>query len=155
MSACAGRTVSDRSVAKYIEPALRAHYGQPAASYHVVVVAHGIFNYELMGALLARRPEGIEKNWTYRGMTNVSDCLPLADMQTGWNRYEIGYIGEQSASRIPLAQLPALPPLEVDTMALDVTAHLDGIKRQRGGIGSAGFDDKQQSIKKFLSGAQE
>lgn len=76
-------------------------------------------------------------------------------MQTGWNRYEIGYIGEMSPHRIALAQLPTLPPLEVDTMALDVTTHLEGVKRQRGGIGSAGFDAKQQSIKKFLSGAQE
>lgn len=64
------------SVAEYIEPALREHYGEPAASYHVVIVAHGIFNYELMGALLTRRPEGIEKNWGYRGMTNVCASFP-------------------------------------------------------------------------------
>lgn len=58
-------------------------------------------------------------------------------------------------NRIPIEQLPALPPLEVDITALDTTAHLQGVTRQKGGIGSAGFDEKQQTIKKFLSGAQE
>lgn len=32
-----------------------------------MVVAHGIFNYELFGALLTRRPEGIDHHWAYKG----------------------------------------------------------------------------------------
>jgi len=37
--------------------------------------------------------------------------------------------------------------------AWDVTTHLDGVKRQGGGIGSAAYDEKQQDIRAFFSGA--
>lgn len=55
------------SIAQFIEPVLRESYGQPPSSKHLVVVAHGIFNYEFLGALLSRRPEGIDHHWAYKG----------------------------------------------------------------------------------------
>lgn len=49
--------------------------------------------------------------------------------------------------------LPVLPPLSVRILCTDVTKHLDGVYRQKGGIGRQGYDEKQQSLKAFFSGA--
>lgn len=48
----------------------------------------------------------------------------------------------------------ALPPLSVRIVATDVTKHLEGIHRQKGGIGSSGFDEKQKDLRAFFSGAK-
>lgn len=54
-------------IEKFIEPSLKMHRGQ-APKKHLVVVAHGIFNSEFLGALLARWRSGQEKAaWEYRG----------------------------------------------------------------------------------------
>jgi hypothetical protein len=55
------------SVGKFIEQHLQECEGKPASSRHVVVVAHGIFNSEFLGALLARRPTVAPLEWSYRG----------------------------------------------------------------------------------------
>lgn len=47
-----------------------------------------------------------------------------------------------------------LPPLSVRIVATDVTKHLEGIHRQKGGIGSSGFDEKQKDLRAFFSGAK-
>lgn len=45
-----------------------------------------------------------------------------------------------------------LPYLKVNIVATNVTTHLEGIKRQQGGIGSAAHDDKQKDIRTFFAG---
>ncbi|KAL7418765.1 hypothetical protein Q5752_006448 [Cryptotrichosporon argae] len=185
------RARANDAVAQFIEPHLRAAHGQPPASTHVVVVAHGIFNSELLGALLARRNGPPQAGWGYRGMTN-----------TGWTRLEVGYADEAAAparaqvvdthppgvdldanpmsgtpdpdpmsgapaapvtaSSIPPAAAtpppqpldPALPPLVICITCADVTSHLEGVHRQKGGIGSAPFDAGQKSLKAFFGAAQ-
>jgi hypothetical protein len=42
--------------------------------------------------------------------------------------------------------------LFVRILCADVTTHLDGVHRQRGGIGSQGFDEKQSDLRKFFGG---
>lgn len=65
------RELKKTRISEHIEPALRECQGQSPQAKHIAVVAHGIFNAEFIGALLARTREGgIE--WGYRGMTNVS-----------------------------------------------------------------------------------
>lgn len=67
----------------------------------------------------------------------------------------IGYEGEEvGASGVDLDAYPGLPPLHVKIVCSDVTTHLDGLQRQKGGIGSAGFDEKQKDIRSFFGGAQ-
>lgn len=34
----------------------------------------------------------------------------------------------------------------------DVTSHLANVKRQRGGIGSGGYDEKQTSLRQYFGG---
>lgn len=45
-----------------------------------------------------------------------------------------------------------LEPLDLRILCIDVTEHLDGIHRQRGGIGSQGYDEKQKDLRAFFSG---
>lgn len=60
------RARANEVVSKYIEPVLRETRGQPPTGRHVVVVAHGIFNAEFIGALMARTRTGAVE-WGYRG----------------------------------------------------------------------------------------
>ena len=55
------------SIATYLEPLLRDARGGPASSKHIAVVAHGIFNAEFIGALLARRQGEGPLEWSYKG----------------------------------------------------------------------------------------
>jgi hypothetical protein len=166
---------------------------------HIFVVAHGIFNSEFLGALIARRPPSRDQvAWRGSGMTN-----------TGWTRIEVGYADEFPAGQqqgeeavgtgdakpttgaaevdasghsttqptaVP-AQSPnltrtttntstrstasvrsvsgekkPLPHLRVNILAMNVSTHLDGVKRQQGGIGSSAHDDKQKDIRSFFAG---
>ncbi|BEI82810.1 hypothetical protein CcaverHIS002_0306780 [Cutaneotrichosporon cavernicola] len=136
------RDRANQAIKEFVEDALRESYGSTPESKHLVFVAHGIFNYEFLSAFLTRRPEGIDTHWAYKGMTN-----------TGWTRLHVGYAGESTGLPLDYDNLPSLPPLTVEILASDVTTHLEGVNRQRGGIGSAGFDEKQQEIRAFFSGA--
>jgi broad specificity phosphatase PhoE len=55
------------SIAQYIEPSLKELKGKPASSKHIALVAHGIFNSEFVGALLARLHGVRQIGWSYRG----------------------------------------------------------------------------------------
>ena len=63
-----------------------------------------------------------------------------------------------SASSVPLSAPPQQPideslrPLSVRITATDVTTHLDGLVRQKGGVGSSGYDEKQKDIRAFFGG---
>jgi broad specificity phosphatase PhoE len=61
-----GETNQDR-IAQYIEPLLKECHGKPASSKHIAIVAHGIFNSEFVGALLARLHGARQIGWRYRG----------------------------------------------------------------------------------------
>ena len=56
----------DFRVETFLEPILRDYRGQPPRR-HCVLVAHGIFNAELIGALLSRRKGEVPTEWAYRG----------------------------------------------------------------------------------------
>lgn len=215
-------------ITQYIEPILQSARGKPFSSApHVFVVAHGIFNSELVGALLSRRPVNAPRlEWKYWGMTN-----------TGWTRIELAYedeglirmdelprsfdsvpeegtdMGETlpngnsaasvmsggagpqpitikkgdndgpkspnqssvpgspprlmrilsgSSSRIrspsnsrskTVGRPPAGPPqtLVLKVLGTNVTTHLEGLKRQQGGLGSAAHDDKQKDIRMYFA----
>ncbi|OWZ70806.1 hypothetical protein AYX14_03780 [Cryptococcus neoformans] len=157
------RKRADQAVEQFIEPILKECRGKPATSKHVVVVAHGIFNSEFLGALMARRKTNAPLEWNYRGMTN-----------TGWTKAEVGYADEArtetttqistdpsgpvSPSSAPSAPPPSTPnpdnlePLVIKVLCSDVTDHLKGVIRQKGGLGSQSYDEKQEDIRKFFGG---
>jgi hypothetical protein len=58
-----------------------------------------------------------------------------------------------TSSAPPISKTQArLPQLSVRILATDVTKHLDGVHRQKGGIGSQGFDEKQKNLRAFFGG---
>jgi hypothetical protein len=57
-------------IAQFIEPSLKEQRGQPADSKHIMFVAHGIFNSELVGALLSR-VKGQVVRGSYRGESPI------------------------------------------------------------------------------------
>jgi hypothetical protein len=133
----------------------------------VFVVAHGIFNAELLGAFLARRaPHEEPVHWKGGGMTN-----------TGWTRIEVGYEDEdepEETSKVAAIASPSSgaetnpsstepgapalnrtekkPYLRVKILCTNVSTHLDGLKRQGGGVGSAAYDASQKGIREFFGG---
>ncbi|OCF45152.1 hypothetical protein I317_00954 [Kwoniella heveanensis CBS 569] len=164
------RARANEAIKQFIEPILQECHGSPPSSKHVVVVAHGIFNSEFLGALLARRKDHRPLEWGYK---------EWLVQQTGWTKAEIGYTDEFSRTTTPslttnpsgptspssspppsssnpsdevTEQEKVLPSLEVRILCTDVTKHLEGVHRQKGGIGSAGFDEKQGDIRKFFGG---
>jgi broad specificity phosphatase PhoE len=62
----AGKTLID-SIAQYIEESIRDHQDQSPKSKHIAVVAHGIFNSEFLGALIARLKGKRQIGWIYTG----------------------------------------------------------------------------------------
>ena len=54
------------SIAKFIERHFQECNDRPPTCRHIVVVAHGIFNAEFIGALLARR-RSPSLDWGYKG----------------------------------------------------------------------------------------
>lgn len=137
---------------------LAEQQGELPSSRHIVIVAHGTYNFELckrlpslaehtltttVGALQSRTPEGISQHWGYRSMSN-----------TGWTRLELGLLGEIPCDKTPIRFGPQNPhPLIVNVLCYDVIGHLHGLRRQGGGIGSSAHDAKQQSIRAYFGGA--
>ena len=127
-----------------------------------MIFAHGLFLSEMMFALQRCATPDLKfvKSSTY---TN-----------TGWSRVEISLLSPPSpssshppASTIPhhvtsgnaLASTGKLPPpfdgeslpeMRVKVLATNQVEHLEGLIRQKGGIGSMAHDDKQKGIKEFF-----
>jgi broad specificity phosphatase PhoE len=68
-------------IEQFIEPNLKECRGQPPTR-QVFVVAHGIFNAEFIGALLARRKDSQPLDWGYRGASEQS--VPVDRMLISW-----------------------------------------------------------------------
>lgn len=131
---------------------------------HVMIFAHGLFLSEMMFALQrCDEPElKFVKSSTY---TN-----------TGWSRVEITLpsppaltpsplpttVPHHVASGHALASTGSLPPpldegaplprMKIRVLATNQVEHLEGLVRQKGGIGSMAHDDRQRGIGEFFSG---
>jgi hypothetical protein len=72
---------------------------------------------------------------------------PLSGLgNTAWNRLEVW-----------LANPGFISPSELPSLRINVTDqnrrdHLQGLVRQKGGIGSSAFDERQRSIKDYFGG---
>jgi len=66
--------------------------------------------------------------------------------------------GPVDPSSHPIEKPPSTPmnrdvePLDIRILCTDVTRHLDAVHRQKGGIGSQGYDDKQKDLRAFFAG---
>ncbi|KXX78312.1 Adenosylcobalamin/alpha-ribazole phosphatase [Madurella mycetomatis] len=144
------RKRAESFVQGWLEPLLSEEESEGA----VVVVAHGLILGELLAVLLARFGSGLRDPvtaWSNTGYTElvVEARLSLAE----------GVEGEGEAA--PNESMPPVPPLRrqqqrqisMSVVGINVVKHLEGLKKTRGGIGSARFDKRQRTMESFFAPA--
>ncbi|KAG7294567.1 hypothetical protein NEMBOFW57_004643 [Staphylotrichum longicolle] len=127
----------------------------------VVVVAHGLILDSLLRVLLARFGSAEAARLGSGGMTGWSNTgyvelvvrtgsdKPVA--AEGADAVEIS--GEVSGDRTPATPAVLSPPQPRATLSVvgvNVLKHLEGLKKTRGGIGSAQFDKRQRTMDSFF-----
>ncbi|KAK2017002.1 phosphoglycerate mutase [Colletotrichum eremochloae] len=138
------RVRAQRFVDDYLAPifaCVDAESGNGAES--IVVVAHGI----ILG-VLARvlRTAG---NFAVLGSI-PEDNMHFSWSNTGYVEMHIATTSVLDASKdaVPTVKWPGLV---LKIVAVNCTDHLQGLKKTRGGIGSAEFDEKQKKISSFFA----
>ncbi|KZV73738.1 phosphoglycerate mutase-like protein [Peniophora sp. CONT] len=106
---------------------------------HIALVSHGLCISHLISQLLQKNDGGAPKG-DYRGLMN-----------TAWSRVTVDVPVSKEGTPLEIADND-LPPLTVKVTHVNEHKHIDGIKRQKGGIGSAAFDPKQGDIRAFFGG---
>ena len=124
----------------------------------VVVVAHGLILDSLLRVLLARFAPG--------EMAVLGDARTTGWSNTGYAELavEVGSVvvvgpersdaaeAKVSGDRMPGPSTPHVA-LSVAVVGLNVLKHLEGLKKTRGGIGSAQFDKRQRTMDSFFGPA--
>lgn len=129
-----------------------------AADECVVVVAHGLILNWLLRVLLARFGPG--------EMKRLGGTLTTGWSNTGYVELVVG-VGAarlveaddgdcrvvESGDRTPIPTPPPPPPPQItlSVVGVNVLKHLEGLKKTRGGIGSAQFDKRQRTIDSFFA----
>ncbi|KAL2265817.1 hypothetical protein VTJ83DRAFT_6917 [Remersonia thermophila] len=153
------RQRAERLMSNHLAPLLRAAEGEPAdgESGCIVVIAHGLILGSLLRVLLGRfgAPGAVER---------LEMSGPVAWSNTGYAELvvERGIVGvartkaggEEAASgdrTLSSARQQRQPPaIRLSVVAVNVLTHLEGLKKTRGGIGSARFDKRQRTMESFF-----
>ncbi|CAI0652822.1 unnamed protein product, partial [Colletotrichum noveboracense] len=134
-------TRAKRFVDEYLGPIFACIDEAEEGAESVVVVAHGIILGVLVRALRSAKNFGTV-------VASPEDQLPLAWSNTGY--VELLVTPAAPPSKEP-ATAPTWPGLSIKTVAVNSTEHLQGLKKTRGGIGSAKFDEKQKTLNAFFT----
>uniref|UniRef100_L2G5X6 Phosphoglycerate mutase family protein n=1 Tax=Colletotrichum fructicola (strain Nara gc5) TaxID=1213859 RepID=L2G5X6_COLFN len=134
-------TRAKRFVDEYLGPIFACVDEAEEGAESVVVVAHGIILGVLVRALRSAKNFGTV-------VASPEDQLPLAWSNTGY--VELLVTPAAPPSKEP-ATAPTWPGLSIKTVAVNSTEHLQGLKKTRGGIGSAKFDEKQKTLNAFFT----
>ncbi|KAF4818219.1 putative phosphatase [Colletotrichum siamense] len=134
-------TRAKRFVDEYLGPIFACVDEAEEVAESVVVVAHGIILGVLVRALRSAKNFGTV-------VASPEDQLPLAWSNTGY--VELLVTPAAPPSKEP-ATVPTWPGLCIKTVAVNSTEHLQGLKKTRGGIGSAKFDEKQKTLNAFFT----
>ncbi|OCH84190.1 phosphoglycerate mutase-like protein [Obba rivulosa] len=141
-----GESLDDlaRRADQAVEEILMPYVWQAARSgekgVHVAVVSHGLCISELIPALMKRDASGIHPGHHYRGLFN-----------TAWSRLTVDIKGAKEGEPKEFSDNDP-PPLEIRATDLNRHEHLKKVARQKGGIGRAEYDPKQQGIRAFFGG---
>jgi probable phosphoglycerate mutase len=133
----------------------------------VVVVAHGLILDSLLRVLLARFGArelarlGKLPGWSNTGyvdlVVGVSSARAIvASGSDGSNSAEVS--GKRTLTPKPPTTTPSTPPpqrsrITLSVVGVNVVRHLEGLKKTRGGIGSAQFDKRQRTVDSFFGPA--
>jgi broad specificity phosphatase PhoE len=147
------RVRAERFVREHLVPLFTAE--QAAAGGCVVVVAHGLILDSLLRVLLVRfgRTETVQLGsprvtaWSNTGYAELVVRIGLPATE--------GLVGEMSGERTsdsapsPVSATQQ-PRITLSLVAANVLKHLEGLKKTRGGIGSAQFDKRQRTMDSFF-----
>ncbi|KAK1459797.1 phosphoglycerate mutase [Colletotrichum melonis] len=150
------RVRAERFVDEYLAPLFACVEGerdeeQEGASNgteSIIIVAHGIILGVLARVLLAAGNFG-------------SLATGTSDQQQHFSWSNTGYLlfhiksmpavdAKESAGLRSGTQEPRWPHLKLEIVEVNCTEHLRGLKKTRGGIGSAKFDEKQKTLSAFF-----
>ncbi|THH20081.1 hypothetical protein EW146_g1183 [Bondarzewia mesenterica] len=106
---------------------------------HIAVVSHGLCISRLIAELLKNDADGPD-NGDYRGLLN-----------TAWTRVAVNVVGSIEGELLECDGNNS-PPLAIRVTDVNRHSHINDIKRQKGGIGSAAYDPKQADIRAFFGG---
>ncbi|KAH8925596.1 phosphoglycerate mutase-like protein [Atractiella rhizophila] len=119
---------------------------------HIVVVAQSVFSSVLLslgnvGIMIRELIRAL-----YKGQSIPREVARLGGLlNTAWNQVEIkhlgSYVGETEEGEFEL------PLLSVQLVCQNQHTHLNGLVRQKGGIGSCAHDEKQTKLSDFFGGA--
>ncbi|KAK3990724.1 putative phosphoglycerate mutase [Cladorrhinum sp. PSN332] len=143
------RARAARFVQCYLVPLLEGSGGPGDKEPVVVVVAHGLILNSLFRVLSARFGASVG-NWDRRLE------LSAAWSNTGYleaiieNNAPEGNTAEASGNR-----KPQQPRNTMSVVGVNVLLHLEGLKKTRGGIGSAKFDKRQRTMDSFFAPASK
>ncbi|KAI0203111.1 histidine phosphatase superfamily [Astrocystis sublimbata] len=126
----------DRFLDQHLSPVIDQHAAENAA---VVVVAHGIILGHLLRALLVRYP----------GHRPIEEHQPSWS-NTGFLQAKLEFSNSNASSKLPSGN-----SISMNLELTNSVEHLQGLKKTRGGIGSAQFDSKQRTMDSFFASASK
>jgi len=106
---------------------------------HVAIVSHGLCISEIIAMLMKKNAKGGQVK-DYRGLLN-----------TAWSRVTVDVQGAKEGETLEFPDNDP-PPLVCTVTHINQHMHINNIKRQKGGIGSAAHDPNQKDIRAFFSG---
>lgn len=145
------RTRIDRFIEEHLNPALVEVTSSAQDKSAIVIVAHGIILNVLLKAILSKYAAD-----ELSRLASLGDGQRRSEHLAAWsNTGYLEIIVEKKATRAVEAGTKdaAQLPLKLRVTALNCVEHLQGLKKTRGGIGSAKFDKKQQTMDSFFSKA--
>lgn len=115
----------------------------------VVVVAHGLILNSLLRSLLARyAPEELTR--LANAKLSSGSVAGRSEFLAAWSN--TGYL-EMKVDAIASSEETEKSTVQFTVVRVNVLDHLHGLKRTRGGIGSAKFDSKQKTMDSFFKPA--
>ncbi|KAL2168397.1 hypothetical protein VTG60DRAFT_7310 [Thermothelomyces hinnuleus] len=155
-----------RFVDTHLLPLLTAE--QVASGGCIVVVAHGLILGSLLRVLLtrygagqlARLAGGKMPGWSNTGYYElVVDAVSSPPVAASSGPTSSGSSAGVSGERTPKLTLPNSSPqgphITLSVAGVNVLKHLEGLKKTRGGIGSAQFDKRQRTMDSFFAPSSE
>ncbi|KAI0147730.1 histidine phosphatase superfamily [Xylariaceae sp. FL1272] len=144
----------DRFLDLHFAPILDQYLKQEAQHPTIVIVSHGIVLNVLLRAMLARYPMKPDMTPESRKFAPQVGGRVGSDYHVAWSN--TGYVqaslnapaGEFASSDAPCRWHMAIE-------AVNSLDHLVGLKKTRGGIGSAKFDSKQRTMDSFFASSSK
>lgn len=128
----------DRFIHAYLAPSLEQH---PAEKSSILVVSHGIILNVLLGRILSRFP------------ARVNSIAPSASTDTSSEYHTTWSNTGCLQALVDVSKAPVSSPKSFSILVqfTNNVDHLNGLKKTRGGIGSAKFDSRQRTMDSFFT----